>query len=424
MAWQTHNVWVRWLVVCAGARKPVNGRISLSEVGSDLDFLALSRAIVPAIVPKDADADWIDALWQQAPDDATRAELVRFLEWLVHSDAESARRFVELTPAVLTNAEAWRATGVFVACSDAPAQAELIRVAQQHIHDHLRPVPLAHDDTLTVSQTTAHRRISAMARAYFHRATASCSVTPRLAPLLMGPTGSGKSSLLRRTAKDHQAAFLRMSVGEWIPLGAKDVRPTVKTIVDMLAKSPNGRLVLFIDELDKAGVDASGWTRSALNEIFAVLDRSFPAAALEAANSSLGISGEELEERIQQKLFFAGAGTWQRLWSNGGSLGFGAGNNRNAQVIDYVATEKVVPVELLLRFSWPPVLLEYPSPEETITLFDKTGLTRLAEYVGVTLDPVKHDWSRGGMRSLESLAGELLIRQHEQPTASWNADAP
>jgi hypothetical protein len=422
MAWKTHNVWVRWLVVYACAPKPINGRISLSEVGNDLDFLALSRVIVPAIVPQDADADWIDALWQQAPDDTTRTELVRFLEWLVHSDAESARRFVELTPTVLTNAEAWRATGVFATRYDAASQAERMRVAQQHIHDHLRPAPLAHDDTLTVSQTTAHGRISAMARAYFCRAAAPCSVIPRLAPLLIGPTGCGKSSLLRRIAKDHKAAFLRMSVGEWIPMGAKDVRPTVKTLVDMLAKSPNG-LVLFIDELDKAGVDASGWTRSTLNEIFAVLDRSFPAAALEAANSSLGISGEEVEERIQQKLFFAGAGTWQRLWSNGVSLGFGAGSNKKTQVLDYIATEKVVPVELLMRFSWPPVLLEYPSPEETITLFDKTGLTRLAEYVGVTLDPAKHDWSRGGMRSLESLAGELLIRQHEQPTSSLHTNA-
>ena len=94
-------------------------------------------------------------------------------------------------------------------------------------------------------------------------------------------------------------------------------------------------------------------------------------------------------------------------------MGFGGAVSTTERVVDTIATQKIVPIELLMRFTWPPVVLAYPDQAETLALFEKTGLMRLAENVGVSLDPAQHDWSRGGFRSIESIAGELLTRSHE-----------
>jgi hypothetical protein len=126
----------------------------------------------------------------------------------------------------------------------------------------------------------------------------------------------------------------------------------------------------------------------------------------------LEIDDDELHRRVKNKLFFCGAGTWQSLWSSGGSMGFGGGQSRTARIVDRIAADQVVPPELLNRFSWPPLILSYPDAEETKELFSQIGLTRLAQELGIKLDPATHDWTRGGMRGLESLAGEMLLRKH------------
>lgn len=56
------------------------------------------------------------------------------------------------------------------------------------------------------------------------------------------------------------------------------------------------------------------------------------------------------------------------------------------------------------------VYFRYPNASETKALYERSGVAKLAARIGVPLDPTRHDWSRGGMRSLEELAAELLIQ--------------
>ena len=75
-----------------------------------------------------------------------------------------------------------------------------------------------------------------------------------------------------------------------------------------------------------------------------------------------------------------------------------------------MAQSRVLPEELLYRFNADLVLLRYPSQEETQELYQQTGIATLAAQLGYRLDPDRHDWKSGGVRTLEELATKLLIK--------------
>jgi hypothetical protein len=279
---------------------------------------------VPELLPATGEVESFDQLWQRIEDEKQRERFVLFMEWLVLADAKCAQNLMSLTHDVLTPSEAWRAAAPIV--FDKTAGDIAAHLARQWLALPLRAPDLQTTSGLTQSQTEAHRRIAAMARAFFARPDFPCKIQPRLMPLLLGPTGVGKSSLLRRVAEENDAAFVRTSAGEWVPIGARSVRPTVATILSALADSPSGAVVVLVDELDKVCGDSdSTWARSVLTEIYATLDRSIPIETVLQGEGRFktALSAEELKLRVETKLFIAAAGTWQSLWSAGPSMGFG-----------------------------------------------------------------------------------------------------
>ncbi|MEN9404229.1 MAG: hypothetical protein RL091_2932 [Verrucomicrobiota bacterium] len=76
------------------------------------------------------------------------------------------------------------------------------------------------------------------------------------------------------------------------------------------------------------------------------------------------------------------------------------------------------------RFNSDLVFLNFPSQSETADLLRETGITALADELGirVTLDDVV--WAKGGMRVLEALATRLTLEKYRHGKAAKRASAP
>jgi len=271
----------------------------------------------------------------------------------------------------------------------------------------------------TQSQRRVHERLLQMGRAFFEPPDVPLQVTPRLNPLVVGPTGAGKSYISERVARELQAHFLRATHGDWIPLGSS--REYVPTYCEILwAITEKDRVVLFLDEVEKLANDPdSAWARSCATDLWQVIDRAVPTSAVGAYKSfctereSKPIASPFLRARMRKNLWIIAAGTWQDLHAGPARLGFGGQCREpvsDRAIRDAIRKSRRIPEELLYRFNGDLLVIGYPTAEETQALYDASGLSALAERANVKLDPERHDWSLGGMRTLEELAAELLLR--------------
>lgn len=263
------------------------------------------------------------------------------------------------------------------------------------------------------SQLRVFERCVELGELHFSGKASALRLKPRCYPLLLGPTGVGKTHVGREVAKALKAYFLPVTYGRWIPTGARG-QPTMHAILAALEE--HERVVLFYDEIDKLGgrVDCA-WTRSVFNESFYALDGEFPIAEYQRQKRS--------SEKIAQiknpdagRLFILGCGTWQHLTkpqSSPSVIGFGARRNDQPSqetLIARVRAANDMPEELLGRFHCEPLVLGYPAPDEIPELIRSYGLDELAHRAGVDLDKVKFDFSLGGMRVLEAFASDWLLK--------------
>lgn len=263
---------------------------------------------------------------------------------------------------------------------------------------------------LTRSQSKVLTRMVEVGAA-FYACPQTALAKRRMSLLMCGPTGAGKTFLAVEAAARLDAEPVVTTVGDWIPCGAsQEFEPTPYAILSAICRSP--RVVLVIDELDKISTTIDGtWTRSVWAEIWRVLDFSLPVAGFLKSSGGRAIPVEEkdLAARVRE-LWIVGCGTWQDQHQRA-PLGFEASDRK--RMVDCGIG---VPAELLLRFHPQLLRLEYPSPEETVEIFASSGLTRAAADVGLQLDPLNHDWSRGGVRTIQALWAEVEVlkrRNHE-----------
>ncbi len=177
------------------------------------------------------------------------------------------------------------------------------------------------------------------------------------------------------------------------------------------------RVCVFLDELDKAfGPDDSGsWTKSVLNEVFALLDRQLPIEEFARYQNKVTKNSKAEHTGIDpNRLWIIGCGTWQDLTGpqkTSKTIGFHGGDQSptTTDIVAQVRKSRAIPVELLARFHAEPMLLTYPAPDEIPELMAAYGLDRLASEAGVNLASVKIDFSLGGMRIFEALAADLML---------------
>lgn len=279
--------------------------------------------------------------------------------------------------------------------------------------------PSKSEPILTRNQQLVLGRLTDLADAFFSQEHMG-PIRPRLFPLVAGPTGAGKSFLAKQTAQRLNASFITLTAGDWVPLGAAaDYEASMYTILAKLAHSE--RVVLCLDEVDKVRIDVDGtWGRSVASDIWRVLDQNLPVAGFlkspRATLQSVDISEEKLVARVASGLWIVGAGTWQTLYEAKPQMGFGCHTSLVKVRLngDAIAKGSSIPTELLMRFHPDVLQMSYPTGEETEVIYRESGLSAAAAAVGLNLEPGLHDWNKGGMRSLESLWGEVAIRRRKK----------
>ena len=103
---------------------------------------------------------------------------------------------------------------------------------------------------LTSSQDKAYTLLRKIMRLKLSGITADLeTICPRMLPLLIGPSGSGKSAVVKAFCQRMRYPLYMTTCVAWIPEGAKCEPHTLERIRDFVRGQHYG--VLFIDEVNK-----------------------------------------------------------------------------------------------------------------------------------------------------------------------------
>lgn len=272
---------------------------------------------------------------------------------------------------------------------------------------------------LTKSQRAARETLVQMGQLFFSGERILPAIKVRLFPVLIGPTGVGKNFLVESAATQLDAFYVKRARGDWLPMGSKSGRPTVFQILDYV--STYDRVLLQLDELDKfTDLQNAEWSASIATDLWAILDLSFQIPEFLREVTFPGREPPtvaEMHKRVHKNLWIVGSGTFQKVFENGlanASIGFCRDRQAHCVGMDEIVASRTISPELLLRFNGNPILIQYPSAEETLELLKSSGISGLAKKLGMHVGPEDIDWTRGGMRALESLATRLMLAQHRE----------
>ena len=199
---------------------------------------------------------------------------------------------------------------------------------------------------LTSSQAAALNCLAGMAR--LRGQADRGGVRLRNKALIVGPSASGKSALVRRLADLEDLPLLVIQCGVWTPEGAAvGAGPhTLSIIRRFVQMHPTG--CIFLDEIDKVcprDAFSSSWALGSFSEVVSLLD----------ADAKLETSGWRPDQirRLNSHLLVA-AGTWQIHAASKIS-----GKNDDGYV-DRIIAQAGIPDEIRLRFH--PRLVELKPP--------------------------------------------------------------
>ena len=173
---------------------------------------------------------------------------------------------------------------------------------------------------------------------------AGISVRPY--PLIIAPSGTGKTALVRAFAERREVTFVPLDSGAWILNGAYSKPATLTLLRDYVNKYDRG--IILIDELDKFSCNSGDWWRSVQQEVYSLLD------------GRLQWSDQEIK-KLRENWLIVGCATFQELHRRQGrQLGFTA-PSKNDGIQSELHRQVEIPEELLARFNCEHVHLAPPS---------------------------------------------------------------
>jgi SpoVK/Ycf46/Vps4 family AAA+-type ATPase len=273
-------------------------------------------------------------------------------------------------------------------------------------------------------QEEAFEQLLLMARILFERRWRKLPVTPRFNVLLIGPTGLGKTQIVRRVAAVLSLPLFEASASNWMLLGThhRGANPTWPSLFRFLIENRRG--VIFVDELDKIG-GKTEWTVFLRTEIFNLLDRTLPRDIADGERDSEGylktvradsMARRLAHSRLQCGMLIAAAGAFQDFWdqSNTRQLGFGSAVHDSPPFLpDHDALSQSLPRELVNRFRSRLLCLRPLGRPDYMAMLHSTA-SRLPENLGVEFLRLGHEsiasavQSQLGVRWLEELIFKTL----------------
>ena len=160
--------------------------------------------------------------------------------------------------------------------------------------------------TLTRSQKKAADRLDFFWRIKRGGTGRLGSTETRPVPLLVGPSGAGKTASVRDFATRHGLPIFSISAATWIIRGARNEGYTADALAAWIGEHSEGGII-FIDEVNKLRaehLDAS-WGMGILNELISIMDQ-------DARLLRMGFKQEQID--ALDKFILIGAGAWQETW--------------------------------------------------------------------------------------------------------------
>jgi hypothetical protein len=225
-------------------------------------------------------------------------------------------------------------------------------------------------------------------------------------PLIVGPSGVGKTTIMRAFSIMTDIPFLLIEPSNWILRGASTKPATLEIVADFILAYPQG--VIAIDECDKFGKTPPGnWWGCVRGEAMALIEK-----RLEILKTSHW--QKAALHKLRDSFLILGIGTWQDLFrktSRTTHTSMAEGWKDGINFAD-LQSEDAIPEELLARFS-DPILLTPTSKEEFAKALERIHqqLPKARQPKAEDLENLLEDAVLSGknMRWVEDYASRLIL---------------